>query len=338
MEKIRECREKSYRSEDERKSAGRAAEKFGKLGAHAPILRGFFRQSRTSAVREKPRTCGKRDERGRHGDGNGATGRCFGHPLGCRRRFRDLNRRRFFGNGNRVERAEDVRIRNLTDCGCRDGLVHRPRLGEKRLRLRFGKHREFHRNRRGSFRQLQHVREAVLRRNLFPQGGSRISVTLPSVRKLPVPLGFRWQSFDFERWRTGFRETYLPIFPIGQKIDSRRRDDGNPFRHVRRFNRRRRSVRIVRGFGRHNRAAIRNRIRIGGNPRCRMPGFLRIRNRGFRVRKAGSTKGAIVQSPIRRTAPIRCAFRLGEGGDERYPLRGIPGKRRRQCERHCRQS
>ena len=152
VEKIRERREKSCRSEDERKSAGRAAEKFGKFGAHAPILRGFFRQSRTSAVREKSRTCGKRDERGRHGGRNGATRRPIRRFLRHRYRFRNFRHGRFFKNGGGIERAEDVRIRDSADCGCRDGLAHRARLGEKRFRLGFGQHRELHRNRRGSFR------------------------------------------------------------------------------------------------------------------------------------------------------------------------------------------
>lgn len=63
---------KTDRAQGEGKSARSATEKSGNLRGHAPILRGFFRQSSTAAVCEPSGSSRESYERGSHRYGDGS--------------------------------------------------------------------------------------------------------------------------------------------------------------------------------------------------------------------------------------------------------------------------
>lgn len=59
VEIVRERQRKTHRAQGKGKSARSATEKSGNLRGHAPILRGFFRQSSTAAIREPSGSSGE---------------------------------------------------------------------------------------------------------------------------------------------------------------------------------------------------------------------------------------------------------------------------------------
>ncbi len=235
MEVVRERRGETGRTQCERKAAGRATEESGNLGCHAPILRGFLRQSRTAAEREPSGSCRKSEKNRSQSDGNRTVARVRGNwgirvSRSARRDFSD----RFLG----------FRFRGLISLGdgffargCgrgrRDGLYGFLR-GSRRFRsaLRFGcrggprfrriirNYGNFHGSFRRSFGRFDHEREPVRCRNRLSERRSGSSESLPAIGKKPIRTGFQRNAFRLERHRATRRIADVPVFSGRHEVDS----------------------------------------------------------------------------------------------------------------------